>query len=116
MGRYQAAGSGSGDWKTHTEPKALPVEAFSRATAPAKQVIQPRPWYILINGQSANPYTFLYETSCSIGGTSAGETYTAALDLASAANAPVKLDINPVAWSGGGGDLGDVTFIYRGGL
>ena len=37
MGRYQAAGSGSGDWKFHTEPKGLPVEAFERATAPAAE-------------------------------------------------------------------------------
>ena len=112
MGRYQADSTDS----TKSAPKGLPLEAFGRATAPVKEVIQQRPWYILINGQSATAYTFLYETTCSIGGTSDDETYTTALDLQAAGNAPVKLDINPVAWSGGGGDLGDVTFIYRGGL
>ena len=93
----------------------MPAEAFGHATAPAKQVIQPRPWYILINGQSATAYTFLYETTCSIDGTS-NETYITGLDLQAISNAPIKLDINPVAWNGGAGNAGEVTFVYRGGL
>ena len=114
MGRYQAASGSIGEQYT-SEPKSLPTEAFGYATAPAKQVIQPRPWYILINGQSATAYTFLYETTCSIDGTS-NETYITGLDLQAISNAPIKLDINPVAWNGGAGNAGEVTFVYRGGL
>ena len=114
MGRYQAASGSIGEQNT-SEPKSLPTEAFGYATAPAKQVIQPRPWYILINGQSATAYTFLYETTCSIDGTS-NETYITGLDLQAISNAPIKLDINPVAWNGGAGNAGEVTFVYRGGL
>ena len=116
MGRYQADSTDS----TKSGPKALPVEAFGQAIAPAKEIIQKRPWYVLINGQSAHAYTFLYETTCSIGSTapesSTIEVYTTGSELAAAGNAPVKLDINPVAWAGGGSAVGEITFVYRGGL
>ena len=125
MGRYQAVDSSDTTGSRQSGPKALPVEAFGYATAPAKEIIQSRPWYILINGQSAAAYTFLYQTTCSIGGTSVavsgglapgGEVYTTGSDLQAAGNAPVKLDIGPVAWAGGGGAVGEITFVYRGGL
>ena len=121
MGRYEAGigpKSGSipnGEFKSF--PKALPVEAFGYATAPAKEIIQPRPWYILINGQSAAAYTFLYKTAGSVGDAASDNSkYVTGSDLQAAGNAPVKLDIGPVAWSGGGGVVGEITFVYRGGL
>ena len=90
--------------------------AFGRATQPASKVIQERPSYVIVTGQSATAYEFLYETTCSIGGTSTGEAYTRGLDLQAISNSPIRLDINPVAWNGGAAGAGEITFVYRGGL
>ena len=110
MGRYQAAGSGSGDWKFHTEPKGLPVEAFERATAPAAEAEVGRASYVIINAGHATKYEFLYES---------GGTYVDYGIIPIASNAGVggfRIDINPIAWKGGAGTTGHVTFVYQGGL
>ena len=54
-------------------------------------------------------YSFLYESTASLGGTTSGETYVEAM-AAATLDSPVRLDIQPVAWSGSAGlAKGDVT-------
>ena len=106
MGRYQADSTDS----TKSGPKALPERAFSTSTMPVKEVEVARAIYVLINVGHATKYEFLYET---------GGAYIShgIVPIASNAGAgPIRVDINPIAWKGGGGVLGDVTFVYRGGL
>ena len=111
---YKATGTKNSSGQDVQEPAApLGVKNFGHAKAPPVNIIQKRPSYVLVNGQSATAYTFLFETTCSLGGTT-GETQTTVLDLQAAGNAPVRLDINPVAWAGGGAATGEVTFVYRG--
>ena len=98
-------------------PKALPKSAFGQVTVPAQYVVQKAPWYVLINNSGS--YHFCYSTTGSV-----GSTYHAPLDysfgssIKGALGQPVRLDINPSAWSGSDGSYvaGDVTFVYRGGL
>ena len=123
MSNMYESGSLGAQFKPHQQgPKPLPksglgtTAAFGRATQPASKVIQERPSYVIVAGQSATAYNFLYETTCSLGGTDAGSTYTRGLDLQAISNAPIRLDINPVAWQGGGDATGEITFVYRGGL
>jgi hypothetical protein len=123
MSNMYESGSLGAQFKPHQQgPKPLPksglgtTAAFGQATTPAHSVIQERPSYVIVAGQSATAYQFLYETTASLGGLSAGETYTQGLDLQAISNAPIRLDINPVAWKGGGDATGEVTFVYRGGL
>jgi hypothetical protein len=98
-------------------PKPLPASAFGRATTPASKVVQVRPNYVVVNGQSATAYQFLYETTASLGGIDAdGVAWESGLDLQAISNSPIKLDIQPLAWKGGGDATGEVTFVYRGGL
>jgi hypothetical protein len=101
MGRYQAD-STDGE---KSGPKALPLQAFSRAIAPAAEAEVDRASYVMINVEHATKYEFLYET---------GGTY---VDYGIvAADGPVRIDINPIAWKGGAGTTGHVSFVYRGGL
>ena len=116
---YQAdsnnSSSGSRDQKQ--TPSPLPASAFGRASTPASKVVQVRPNYIVVSGQSATAYQFLYETTASLGGIDAdGVAWESGLDLQAISNSPIKLDIQPLAWKGGGDATGEVTFVYRGGL
>jgi len=113
MGRYQADSTDS----EKSGPKALSREAFGQATAPGEQVVQNAPWYVLVN--STGSYHFCYSTTGSIGSTyHAPSDYSFGIKIPGAAGQPVKLDINPVAWSGSDGSYhtGDISFVYRGGL
>ena len=49
MGRYQA----DPDNSEKSGLKALPREAFGQVTAPAEQVIQKSPWYVLVNNSGS---------------------------------------------------------------
>ena len=106
------AGS-AGNANEKSGPKGLPKSAFGSATTPAVNIIQKRASYVIINGQSATAYAFLYETTCSIGGTTA-ETHTQGLELQAISNSPIRLDIQPVSWNGGGATAGEITFVYTG--
>ncbi len=121
MGRYQA----DPDNGEKSGPKALPKEAFGKITVPAPTTISQAPWYVLVNNTGS--YDFLYETTASVNGKSRGgtigEVYTSGIVVGSLGQGPIKLDINPVAWSGSiphassaGVQTGDVSFVYRGGL
>ena len=82
---------------------------FNEVTTPAELVVQEKPNYVIIN--KVGTYKFLYETTCSIGGTS-GETFKTGIKLT--ADGPLTLPIQPYAWDQDGGTpaTGDVTFVY----
>ena len=106
MGRYQADSTDD----TKSGPRALPERSFSTSTMPVKETEVPRASYVLINVGHATKYEFLYET---------GGSYISHGIVPASSNAgagPIRVDINPVAWKGGAGVAGDVTFVYRGGL
>ena len=103
MGRYRA----DSDDNTKSMPKQIPVKSFGKAIVPAAQIVA--------------------ETTCSEGsvslntgaGAGTGETYEQAITIKDN-GAAIRLDINPVAWSGSRFktapvETGDVTFVYRGG-
>ena len=114
MGRYESGSLGA-QFKPHqVGPKALPKEAYGNATTPAQYVVQKTPWYVLVNNSGS--YHFLYGTTGSIGGTITSG-YALGIKNGGASGQPMRLDINPSAWSGSAGTVtGDVTFVYRGGL
>ena len=86
-------------------PKAIPVSAYGKAIAPAAEAEVARASYVIINVEHATKYEFLYES---------GGTY---VDYGiMAADGPLRLNINPIAWKGGAGTTGHVSFVYRGGL
>jgi len=97
-------------------PKGLPPSAFGKATQPAANTIQERPNYIILEATSDTAYNFLYETTCSLGGITR-ETHTQGYKFsAHGEKSSVKLYIQPVSWNGGGTTVGEITFVYRGGL
>ena len=117
-------------------PKGLPDSAFQKAATPASEMIQEVPHYVIIN--NAGTYAFNYDFTGSIGaavpvsgarGTTACTNCQTAMFSASyttesvmAANqGNLRLDIQPKAWVNTAdgkdrGSVGDVTFIYKGGL
>ena len=87
-------------------PKARPVSAQGRATTPGPYPLRhARPNYILIN--TIGDYSFAYESSSLA-------NYVSGSKIENAAGGPIRLDINPVAWTSENGKAGDVTFVYTG--
>ena len=86
-------------------PKAIPVSAYGKATAPAAEAEVARASYVIINVEHGTKYEFLYES---------GGDYSDYGIVA--ADGPLRLNINPIAWKGGAGTTGHVTFVYEGGL
>ena len=83
------------------------TKQFNKATTPAKTTITEAPNQVILN--TAGTYAFAYQSG-SI------STYITGSVVASNAG-PVVLDIQPVAWrrtTGTDGDVGDVTFVYKG--
>ena len=86
-------------------PKAIPVSAYGKAIAPAAEAEVARASYVIINVEHGTKYEFLYES---------GGTY---VDYGIvAADGPLRININPIAWKGGAGTTGHVSFVYEGGL
>ena len=111
MSNMYESGSLPSHFKPHQQgPKGLPATAFGRAAMPVKEVESERASYVLINVGHATKYEFLYES----GG--AYESFGIVPIASNAGAGPIRVDINPIAWKGGGEVLGDVTFVYRGGL
>ena len=116
------SGSLPSQFKPHqVGPKALPLQALSRATTPASERITTSPSHILIN--STGSYHFLYEYSASVEGTLINTgSYTKGIDVLSPSQGPIRLEISPIAWSGSVGfcqtqdevPQGAVTFVYKG--
>jgi hypothetical protein len=86
-------------------PKAIPVSAYGKATAPAAEAEVARASHVIINVEHATKYEFLYES---------GGDYSDYGIVA--ADGPLRLNINPIAWKGGAGTTGHVSFVYEGGL
>ena len=98
---YQA----DSDDNTKSSPKPLQVSVFGRAIAPAAEAEVDRASYVIINVEHGTKYEFLYES---------GGTY---VDYGIvAADGPLRININPIAWKGGAGTTGHVSFVYEGGL
>jgi len=122
LARYGVGGE-SVDDPRKSYPKPIPVKSFGQAKAVPVTKIAHRASHVIVN--TSGSFNFLYETTCSEGSLSGGvegggETYVPAITVHGDAE-PIRLDINPVAWSGSrrDGDLDDanaVTFVYRGGL
>ena len=119
------AGS-SGNAGEKQGPKGLPKSAFGNATAPAALTITERPTYIMIN-KANQGYKFCFDVTGSIGTTLVDEQHdfggtggwvTASVASGDAGSGPVRLDVQPVAWdrTDGDGAVGDITFVYKGGL
>ena len=102
---------------TKMSPKALPESAFGKATTPAEMTLQDRPSYIFVNMNGT--YAFTYSSGSLLSGDGAGgrELYTTGSVVDDAAG-PIRLDIQPVAWrqTDATGTVGDITFVYQGGL
>ena len=101
MSRYEADPNNN----LKSQPKAIPVNAYGQATNPAPEVITDRPNYILIN--KIGNYSFAYQSGSL-------STYVSGSQVTNAAGGPIRLDINPVAWTSNGGAAGDITFVYTG--
>ena len=86
-------------------PKAIPVSAHGKAIAPAAEAEVARASYVIINVEHATKYEFLYES---------GGDYSDYGIVA--ADGPLRININPIAWKGGAGTTGHVSFVYRGGM
>ena len=79
---------------------------FNKATAPVKEIEVERASYVIINAGHATKYEFLYES---------GGSYVDYGIVPIASNAGVggfRVDIQPIAWKGGAGTTGHVTFVY----
>lgn len=120
MSNMYESGSLPSHFKPHQQgPKPLPKSAFSTATMPDKEIVQKRPNYVVINNVGAEgTYAFLTTTTASVGGTTTAETYVSGAYVSVAAQSVIRLDINPVAWrrTDTTGQIGDVSFVYKGGL
>ena len=86
-------------------PKAIPVSAYGKAIASAAEAEVARASYVIINVEHGTKYEFLYES---------GGDYSDYGIVA--ADGPLRININPIAWKGGAGTTGHVSFVYRGGL
>ena len=84
-------------------PKSRPLSAYGKATTPAANTHVERPNYVLVNMNGT--YKFSYENTPT--------NYITGSVLVDD-NGPIKLDINPTAWSqtNAAGTVGDVTFVY----
>ena len=110
------------DASSSMEPKAIDGNVvFSKASTPAIITKQLNPSHVFINNSGS--FYFKYESSAAIGASDTGNYQLAMVVKGGANNAvtPIRLDIQPCAWSGSsdgvtGGALqtGDVTFVYRG--
>ena len=96
---------------------------IAKSTTPTSMIVQRRPDEVLIaNAAAGATYTFLYETTSSVGA-DAGVPQLAKFitgSITSNAAQSFTLPIRPVAWrradsDGTIGAIGDVTFIYKGG-
>ena len=102
MSRYEADPNNN----LKSQPKAIPLSAHGKAINPDPYpALHDRPNYILIN--KIGNYSFAYQSGSL-------STYVSGSQITNAAGGPVRLDINPVAWTSNGGAAGDITFVYTG--
>jgi len=111
------------DDNTKQVPSGLPATAFGSAEMPAITMVRKRPNHVLIN--QTGSYYFLNNTTASIDDLDIAASYTKTAIIPSTSYLPLKLEFNPVAWSGSAVEdgttgttlkTGNVTFVYKGGL
>ena len=89
-------------------------QKFSHATCPTNDVVQKRASYVNVN--SVGTYAFLYETTSSVGATTAGEIdkFITGSKVNHANAGGIKVECSPVAWrrTDAAGAVGDITFVY----
>ena len=107
------------DASSSMEPKALDGNVvFSKASTPAIITKQLNPSHVFINNTGS--YYFKYESTAAIGASDTGDYQFAMHIKDKSQGIPVRLDIQPCAWSSSlgvtnsAGNTGDVTFVYRG--
>ncbi len=98
------------------------ADAFGRqavqATTPAARVIQPRADGVIVN--KIGLYSFQYDSKGTAvhAASTDMDNYVTGSNLIDQDQGPITLPIQPVAWhridEAAAGDIGDVTFIYRG--
>ena len=96
-------------------PPGLTSNVFSKAVTPPEVTLQPNAHHVLINNSGS--YHFIYTGGASSMAIAANYTLGIKVggDPDGSVSTPVRLDINPCAWSGSGDHYtGDVTFVYRG--
>ena len=101
-------------------PHGLDGTVFSKAIAPNILDKQKNPHHVFINNSGS--FYFAYESSASYGTDVKGGYVLAMVIDSDQSGIPVRLDIQPCAWSAsvetGEGkpvhQTGDVTFVYRG--
>ncbi len=86
-------------------PNSVPQSSYGKATAPAAEAEVARASYVIINVEHGTKSEFLYES---------GGDYSDYGIVA--ADGPLRININPIAWKGGAGTTGHVSFVYEGGL
>jgi hypothetical protein len=97
-------------------PQGLGKGVFSNAKTPAPLTKQLNPSHIFINATGS--YYFKYDSTTAIGASETGG-YELGMRIDNM-QSPVRLDIQPCAWSGSGFatkqgvGTGAVTFVYRG--
>ena len=107
-----------------TVPGLKPDQYFDRTQLPNTASFTKQPHYILIGGTLTGDVNFFFGSSASFSENSTQEIAGITPTLTSSGfyvgfgqpSAGTKLDINPCAWSGSGGDVNKVIFVYKGGL
>ena len=77
-------------------------QSYARVEMPAKETEVQAPDYVIINVKSTTKYEFKYTP---------GGSYLSAGVFNS--DGYVELPIQPIAWKGGAGTLGHVSFVYK---
>lgn len=96
-------------------PKNLPDDVFSKVTIPAENTLNDRPAYVIINEVTSGAgYAFAY-TSASFAESNTTGYISGSI---AAGEGPIRIDIQPVAWrqTNSAGTVGDISFVYKGGL
>ena len=96
------------DGTTKMKPSSNTSFQYNEAVAPAAETNSDRPLYVIINVGHATKYEFKYIE----GG--AFVDYGIIPISSNSGAGPIRLDIQPIAWKGGAGATGDVTFVYKG--
>ena len=84
-------------------PNSPAAFEYMEAVAPADDTVVERASYVIINVGHATKYEFLYESD---GG-------YIDYGIITAVTGPVRVDIQPIAWKGGAGATGNITFVYK---
>ena len=120
---YKSPSSGSGAYSTPGQtnpwtqiPKGSPDTARGNLLRATLQEVYKPPHFVIIN--NSGTYAFLYNSSCSYGVSEADKSLYITGSVMGSNQGNLRLDVQPSAWrqTDAAGTLGDVTFVYKGGL